>query len=107
MCTIRFYSKEEDTVILECISKNAGNLSKGYKEAAELLGRTPKAIEFHFNKKLRTSSVAFMTIGVNRKNFNSDSASPSNPHVQALIAECEKKIEVLKDTIAKLRTLEL
>lgn len=108
MKQVRFYTKEEDTVILQCVSENAGNLSAGYRKAAEMLGRTSKAVEFHFNKKLRNTNVAFMTIGVNRKNFsNEDASAPNNPHVKALIAECERKIEVLKNTIEKLKSLEL
>lgn len=106
MCKFRFYTKDEDAVILQCVSENAGNLTQAFKKASELIDRTPAAIQFRYREHLRKTSVAFVTVGVNRKNFNND-APASNPHVQALIAECEKKIEVLKDTIAKLKALEL
>lgn len=107
MCKIRFYTKEEDAVILQCVSENAGNLTKAFKKASELIDRTPAAIQFRYREHLKKTEVAFFTVGVNKKNFNSVAVSSDNPHVKALIAECERKIEVLKRTIGQLKSLEL
>lgn len=106
MCKLRFYTKDEDAVILQCVSENAGNLTQAFKKASELIDRTPISIQFRYREHLRKTNVSFLTIGVNRKNFNSDAPVTSNPHVKALIAECERKIEILKDTISKLKALE-
>lgn len=108
MKQVRFYTKEEDAVILQCVSENSGNLTRAFKKASELIDRTPAAIQFRWRGHLKKREVAFLTVGVNAKNFNNDSAVTStNPHVRALIAECERKIEVLKNTIEKLKSLEL
>lgn len=108
MCKFRFYTKDEDAVILQCISENAGNLTQAFKKASELINRTPAAIQFRYREHLKKTSVAFLTVGVNRKNFNKDDTTSShNPHVKALIEECEKKIEVLKKTIEQLKQLDL
>lgn len=105
MCKSKFYTKDEDTVILQCVSENVGNLTKAFKRAANQLERSPEAIAFSWYKHLRTSEVSFLTVGVNTKNFNTSTSS--NPHIDALIAECEKKIEVLKKTIEQLKSLEI
>lgn len=108
MKQVRFYTKEEDAVILKCVSENSGNLTQAFKKASEMIDRTPAAIQFRWREHLKKREVAFLTVGVNVKNFNnSDVSAPVNPHVKALIAECEKKIEALKSTIEKLKSLEL
>lgn len=108
MKQVRFYTKEEDAVILQCVSENSGNLTQAFRKASELIDRTPAAIQFRGREHLKSSEVAFLTVGVNRKNFNNDNNTTStNPHVKALIAECQKKIEVLQETIKKLKSLEL
>lgn len=108
MCKFRFYTKDEDAVILQCVSENAGNLTQAFKKASELIDRTPAAIQFRYREHLKKTNVSFLTIGVNRKNFNNENVpSSGNPHIRALIAECEKKIEVLKKTIEQLKSLEL
>lgn len=106
MKQVRFYTKEEDAVILKCVSENSGNLTQAFRKASELIDRTPAAIQFRWREHLKKREVAFLTVGVNVKNFN-NSDTPVNPHVKALIAECERKIEALKNTIEKLKSLEL
>lgn len=108
MSQIKFYTKEEDAVILKCVSENSGNLTQAFKKASEMIDRTLAAIQFRWREHLKKREVAFLTVGVNVKNFNnSDISTPVNPHVKALIAECEKKIDVLKKTIEQLKSLEL
>lgn len=106
MKQVRFYTKEEDAVILQCVSENSGNLTQAFKKASELIDRTPAAIQFRWREHLKKQEVAFLTVGVNVKNFNNSNV-PVNPHVKALIAECEKKIDILKKTIEQLKVLEL
>lgn len=45
MSTFKFYSKEEDAVILRKVSENPTNITKALKEAANIIGRTFSGVQ--------------------------------------------------------------
>lgn len=53
MKQVRFYTKEEDAVILKCVSENSGNLTQAFKKASELIDRTPISIQFRYREHLK------------------------------------------------------
>lgn len=58
------YTKEEDMIILECISSSPNNLQEGFRQASLRINRTTGAICVHYYDKLKTdpNHTIFMTV---------------------------------------------
>lgn len=67
------WTPEEDRALLNQVTRHANNLSEGFRKAANLLEKTPKACEWRWYHKLskqEESPICFATIGYKSKNIN-------------------------------------
>lgn len=75
------WTTEEDNMIVQAVKDNFDNLQKGFREVAEKLGRTKKAVQYRWYEKLSNpeskayvGSSCFIGFGIekcysNRKNY--------------------------------------
>lgn len=73
------WTKEEERVILDQVTRNAGNIRKGLAKAAELTGRTLGAVIYHWYSVMQkqNTTVCFATVGHKTKLLNRKIGSPT------------------------------
>ena len=71
------WTQEEESVMIDIITKNSHNLNDAFYKASEIINRTPKAISERWYKKVsKETNYCFLTVGSktavsNRKNVTS------------------------------------
>ena len=64
------YTQEEEQIIIEEINNSVYNIQQACRNAAERIGRTPKAIEQHWYKVTSKSETCYLLIGKRNKTKN-------------------------------------
>ncbi len=69
----RYYTPEEDKVIINCVKRNPQNLREAFTKASRILEtRSEISVKIRWNRVLskQTNNSCFMTIGAKTKNIN-------------------------------------
>lgn len=64
------YTQEEEQIIIEEINNSAYNIQQACRNAAERIGRTPKAIEQHWYKVTSKSETCYLLVSKRTKTTN-------------------------------------
>jgi hypothetical protein len=69
----RYYSPEEDRVIIDCVKRNPQNLREAFSKASRILEtRSENSVKIRWSRFLskQESNNCFMTLGRNTRNVN-------------------------------------
>jgi hypothetical protein len=80
MSTRRKWTKEEEVILVQAVKANPHNLSKAFREVAEKLDRTDRAVSHQWYNKTRINSVCFITVSQNKKLKNGKNYVPNCRH---------------------------
>ena len=79
MTTRRRWTSEEEQVLIDQVRINPSNLSRAFRNASNITGRSPHSCEQRWYGKVRHSETVFMTIGANTMNVNSKNGVNTQP----------------------------
>ena len=65
MTTRRRWTSEEEQVLIDQVRINPSNLSRAFRNASNITGRSPHSCEQRWYGKVRHSEAVFMTVGAN------------------------------------------
>ena len=69
----RYYTPEEDKVIIDCVKRNPQNLREAFAKASRILEtRSEMGVKIRWNRVLskQDNNSCFMTVGAKTKNIN-------------------------------------
>ena len=67
----RRWTNEEEQVLIDQVRINPSNLSRAFRNASNITGRSPHSCEQRWYTKVRHSETVFMTIGARNMSVNS------------------------------------
>lgn len=79
MTTKRRWTNEEEQVLIDQVRINPSNLSRAFRNASNITGRSPHSCEQRWYGKVRQSETVFMTIGANAMSVNSKNSDNTQP----------------------------
>ena len=79
MTTKRRWTNEEEQVLIDQVRINPGNLSRAFRNASNITGRSPHSCEQRWYSKVRNSETVFMTIGARNMSVNSKVSNNPQP----------------------------
>ena len=75
----RRWTNEEEQVLIDQVRINPSNLSRAFRNASNITGRSPHSCEQRWYGKVRHSETVFMTIGANNMSVNSKNSDNTQP----------------------------
>ena len=79
MTSKRRWTNEEEQVLIDQVRINPSNLSRAFRNASNITGRSPHSCEQRWYGKVRYSEAVFMTIGANAMSVNSKNSDNTQP----------------------------
>lgn len=96
MSTKKRWTKEEEKILVQAVKANPHNLSKAFREVAEKLGRTERAISGQWYTKTRVNSLCFVTVSQGKEFKNGKNYVPDCGHVNSPTPSSKTLWEKLK-----------
>lgn len=79
MTTRRRWTNEEEQVLIDQVRINPSNLTRAFRNASNIIGRSPHSCEQRWYGKVRHSEAVFMTIGARNMSVNSKNSDNTQP----------------------------
>ena len=79
MTTRRRWTSEEEQVLIDQVRINPSNLSRAFRNASNITGRSTHSCEQRWYGKVRHSETVFMTISANAMSVNSKVSDNTQP----------------------------
>lgn len=91
------WTDDEDLVVYRQVKNNLENMQKAFREAAELLGRSPKAVTIRWYKYIskQTNSTAFVLLSETRAYNNRKNISETTPVINTRPSFWKRILRVL------------
>jgi hypothetical protein len=79
MTSRRRWTNEEEQVLIDQVRINPSNLTRAFRNASNITGRSPHSCEQRWYGKVRHSEAVFMTIGARNMSVNSKVSNNPQP----------------------------
>lgn len=79
MTSRRRWTNEEEQVLIDQVRINPSNLTRAFRNASNITGRSPHSCEQRWYGKVRHSETVFMTIGARNMSVNSKVSNSPQP----------------------------
>jgi hypothetical protein len=79
MTSRRRWTNEEEQVLIDQVRINPSNLTRAFRNASNIIGRSPHSCEQRWYGKVRHSETVFMTIGARNMSVNSKNSDNPQP----------------------------
>lgn len=79
MTSRRRWTNEEEQVLIDQVRINPSNLSRAFRNASNIIGRSPHSCEQRWYGRVRHSETVFMTIGARNMSVNSKVSNNPQP----------------------------